>query len=258
VGERLCLGVDAGEVNGDAALAQERLRGEGQVGVAAAEVDHAQRVVGGGGTELAALDRRGDGLVEQPQELLHLAVLRLSTRLHTSGLVRDAECPERRVVLGEQPWLGAVVAAVGGVGVVRAGRRVDDGLELLGHPELVGLGRGVDVPVAERLVQQGVDGVPRGDTRRVVGGERLRLVVRHHLELAAGLEVDVPELCPAPARPLPLLPAGRDRTHQDLLVQEQTPHPGQRPQQRLAHLTRAAITAIRISPPSAHGITRRR
>jgi hypothetical protein len=54
------------------------------------------------------------------------------------------------------------------------------------------------------------------------------------------------------------LSARRDRTHQDLLVEEQASHPGQRPQQGLAHLTKAAITAIRISPPSAHGITRRR
>ena len=46
--------------------------------------------------------------------------------------------------------------------------RVQHRLELLGHPQLVGLGGGLDVPVAERLVEQVVDRVP-GRRRRARG-----------------------------------------------------------------------------------------
>jgi hypothetical protein len=79
---------------------------------------------------------------------------------------------------------------------------VHDGHALLGDPELVGLGRRVDVPVAERLVEQVVDRRSRVVADGVVRGVRLRVVVRRDLEVAARLEVDVTQLDASPGRPV--------------------------------------------------------
>ena len=114
------------------------------------------------------------------------------------GLTRPCASlmPERdqhRVVLGEQPVLGPVVAA-GRRDLVGARRGVQQRHALLGHPQLVGLGGGVDVPVGERLREQRVHRGLGRLAHQVVGGVRLRGVVRRHLQVAAGLEVDDPDL----------------------------------------------------------------
>ena len=79
---RLLLHVHAGQLDGQPADAGEvPLGGEGQVGVAAAEVDDPQRLLGGRSAHVAPVDRVGERRVEQPEELLDLAVLRLPARL---------------------------------------------------------------------------------------------------------------------------------------------------------------------------------
>ena len=86
--------------------------GEGEVGVAAAEVDHPQRVVGGGAAQVALGEGVGDRGVEQPQELLDLAVLGLPARLDPPSLVGEAERAKSGSSARQQPLLVAVVAAV--------------------------------------------------------------------------------------------------------------------------------------------------
>ena len=185
---RLLLDVDAGQPDGQLADAgQVALGRERQVGVAAPEVDDPQWVLEGRSAQVALVDGLGDRAVEQPEELLDLAVLRLPAGLDPALVVGDAEHEEHRVVLGQQPLLRLVVTAL------HLDRRAPVGgahgrLELLGHPQLVALRGGVDVPVAERLVEQRIDGVPSGTQsiqrgHRVVLGERLGLVVRRDLQV---------------------------------------------------------------------------
>ena len=178
------------------------------------------------------------------------------------GLIRpsrvgEAEGAVDRVVLGQQPLLVAVVLAVD-LDLLDPVVGVHHGLELLGHPQLVGLGGGLDVPVAERLVEQRVDRVPRRVAHGVVGGVRLGVVVRRDLQVPAGLEVDVAELGPAPPGLLALLPAGRDRLDQGVGVEQVGAHPVQRAEQRFAHFSTAATTTITSRATSATGITSRR
>ena len=109
----LLADVHAGEPDGQAADRGEvPLRGEGEVGVAAAEVHDAQRVLGGGPAQVALVQGVGDGGVEQAQELLDLAVLRVPARLHLPGGVGEPQRDEDGVVLGQQPALVAVVVAL--------------------------------------------------------------------------------------------------------------------------------------------------
>ena len=119
---------------------------------------------------------RGQGVgergVEDAQELLDLAVLRLPAGLDPALVVGDAERHEGGVVLRQQPALVAVVVAVD-LDVGRAVLAVQQRLALAGHPELVRLGGGLDVPVAEGLVEQRVDRLARGLAGGVVGGEGL-------------------------------------------------------------------------------------
>ena len=99
-------------------------------------------------------------------------------------------------------------------------------LELLGDAQLVGLGRGVDVPVAEGLVEQRVHRRLGLAAQSEVGGVRLRLVERRDLQVPSGLEVDVAELDAAYGASLHLrlwltLPtSGCDGADQSLGVEE--------------------------------------
>ena len=112
---RLLLHVDPGDPHRQRPLVgEEALGGEGEVGVAAAEVDDPQRVGLGRRAQVALGQRVGDRGVQQPEELLDLAVLRLPRRLDPALGVGDAERDQHRVVLGEQPLLVPVVATVGG------------------------------------------------------------------------------------------------------------------------------------------------
>ena len=85
---------------------------------------------------------------------------------------------------------------------------------------------------------------------------------RTDLQASAGLQVDVPELDPAPPRGLALLAAGGDGPDQLLVVQEQPAHPRQGPEEGFGghgyRWSRAVRTTIRISPTRAPGITSRR
>ena len=232
---RLLAHVDADQPDRQAAhVAEELQRREAEVAVAAAEVDDPQRVVGGRRAHVARGQRVGERGVEDAQELLDLAVLGLPAGLDLPCVVGDAERDERGVVLGQQPALVAVVVAVG-LDLGRAVGGVQQGLALAGHPQLVLLGRGLDVPVAEGLVEQRVDRLARRLADGVVGGEGLRLVVRRDLEVAARLEVDVAQLGPAPARGGGLLPPGRDGAHQRVGVEQVRPEAGQRAEEGLGH-----------------------
>ena len=148
---------------------------------------------GGRRAHVTLLQRLAEAGVEQPDELLDLAVLRLSRRLHPALCVADPEGHEHGVVLREQPVLGAVVVARD-LDRLGARRRVEQRSALLRHAELVGGVGGVDVPVGEGLAQQRVDDGPGVLTERVVGGVRLGRVVRRHLQVASGLEVDHADL----------------------------------------------------------------
>ena len=136
---RLLLDVDTGEPHREPLhVAEEPVGGEGQVGVAAAEVDDPQRVLGGRPAQVALLACRGDGAVEQPEELLDLAHLGLTAGLDPALAVGQPERPEQRVVGREQPLLVAVVSAFG-LDRLLALLAVHDGLVRLGHPQLVRL-----------------------------------------------------------------------------------------------------------------------
>ena len=148
------LDVDADQAHRQASdRGQIPVRGQGEVGVAAAEVDHAQRVLARGRAQVAGAHGVGDAGVEDAEELLDLAVLRLPAGLDPAVPVGQPEGGEDGVVLRQQPRLLAVVRPVG-LGRCRPRRRVHDRVALLGDAQLVGLGRGVDVPVAERLGEQ--------------------------------------------------------------------------------------------------------
>ena len=96
------------------------MRGEGQVGVAAAQVDDPQRLGLRRRAQLALGQRLADRGVEEPEELLHLAILRLPGRLDPALRVGDAERDQHRVVLGQQALLVAVVAPLGDDGSPRS------------------------------------------------------------------------------------------------------------------------------------------
>ena len=235
---------------------------EGQVGVATAQVRDPERFLGRRSAQLPLVHRLGHGGVEQPEELLDLAVLVAPGRLEPAVGVSKPEGPEQRVVLRQQPLLVAVVAAVE-VGRRGPRRRVHQRVALAGHPQLHGLARRVQVPVAERFVQQLVDRVPRAallipGAHCVVRGVRLRLVVRRDLEVATGLEIDVPQLDPAPLRCPGLLPPRSDRPDQRLGVQQPDPDLSESAEEVLGHHLTAAMTTIRSNPTSASGMTRRR
>ena len=205
-------------------VGEEPVRRERQVAVAAAQVDDPQRVVGRRGAQPVA--GVGDGGVEDPHELLDLAVLRLPARLDPTLLVSQPEGREHGVVGRQQPLLLPVVRPLCG-DRLRPCRRVGDRVELLGHPQLVHLGRGLDVPVAERLREQRIDGLACGVADQVVGDMGLGCVVRRHLEVSYGLQVHPPQLDPAPLRLLPLLPARRQPAHEGVRVEDEVADPAE-------------------------------
>ena len=133
---------------------------------------------------------------------------------------------------------------------------------LLGHPHLVGLRRGVDVPVAERLVEQRVDRRPRLVARHVVRGVCLRVVVGRDLEAAPALEVDVAQLDATPPRAScrvgDLTPRHARARRGRGGARASGPARGAGAGQASGHLRSAATTTMRRSAPSAVGMTRRR
>ncbi len=190
-------------------------------------------------------------------------VLRAPGGLDPAAFVGDAESPQDRVVLGQEAGLAAVVPALRLGGILTGGRAlggVQHRLELLGDAQLVGVLHGVHVPVPERLVEQVVHRRPGGLPQRVVAGVRLGLVVGGHLQVAAGAQVDVPELDATPARAGALAPTGADRADQAAVVEDLAAQPGESAGQRLGHdyPSRAETATIRINATSATGITRRR
>ena len=106
-----------------------------------------------------------------------------------------------------QPRLRPVVP-VPGLALAPGGLRVEQGVTLLGHSHLQDRLRGVDVPVGERHRQQLVDSTHRGRAKQMIARVRLCVVIRGDLKMAAGLEVDISHLDPAPAQGLPA-PAAR-------------------------------------------------
>ena len=238
---RLLLHVGPHEVHREPArVGEEPVGGEGQVGVAAPEVDHAQRLVGRRPAQRTTRPGVGERRVELAQELLDLAQLGLPAGLDPALGVGEPERPEHRVGLLEQAFLVAVVPALGLHGLL-AGRRVQQPLALLGHSQLVGVRGRLDVPVAERLVEeQRVQRLGRRARGRlvaeeVVAGVRLRRVVRRQLQVPAGLEVHGADLDAAPAR-LALAAAARGhRTDQRVGGEDLGPQAGEGTQQRLGH-----------------------
>jgi hypothetical protein len=231
---RLLLHVDADDGDGQVAhVGEVPLGREREVPVAAAEVGHPQRLVRRRPAQVALLDGVGDRGVEDAQELLDLAILRLPAGLHPALVVGETERDEHRVVLGQQPPLVPVVVPPG-LDLPLAVRGVQQRVALLGDPHLVRLGDGVDVPVAERLVEEGVHGVTGVVAGIVVGGVRLPVVVRRDLQPAAGLQVDVPELHPAPAWRLgPSPAAGGDSADQRVRVEDLLAQLGEHAEQGL-------------------------
>jgi hypothetical protein len=192
--------VDSGQLD-VAVLGEEAVRREAEVRVAAAQVDDPHRPVGG----QPDLRHRG---VQRAQEGVDLATLGSTGAQHR----------EERVARVDQVPGHPVVP---GVLLGRRGSPMNLGGALLGHPQLHGLGRGLHVPVAERLGQQRVDSGTGIGTVRMVGGRRGPLVVGDDLQVAAGLEVDRPDLDPAPRRGRRAALPGGDGAHQRVLVEQQ-------------------------------------
>jgi hypothetical protein len=134
--------------------------------------------------------------------------------------------------------LPEVAAAVGDRAAVDCGVRggrgaVQLGLALLRDAQLQGLGRRLDVPVAERLGQQPVDrraGFVAGD----VAGVRAGTVVGHDLQMRPRLEGHRADLGPGHRRSPATPPAGRHRPPQSG-VEQQVAHVGEGGVQGLGH-----------------------
>ncbi len=210
---RLLLDVDAGQAHRQAAhVGEEALRGEGEVGVAAAEVDDPQRVLRRRPAQVALVERLGDRGVEQPQELLDLAVLRLPARLDPAVGVGDARA--RRTP--GRPRAAAGPCRGRGRGRPRPAR-ARSVVCTTASSFLVTRSWWLWVVVSTCQLPNGssssvVDRVPRGVADGVVGGVRLGCVVRRDLQVPAGLEVDVAQLDAPPGRlPAPLPSRRRPR-----------------------------------------------
>ena len=198
------------------------MRGEGEVGVTAAEVDHAQRAAGGPATATA----RGGHGGQLAQERVDL------TALVGVGTERG----EQRVRGIEQAPPGPVVCGSGGPTSRREVRVVCTcAWPRLGHPELDDPVGGLDVPVAERLGEQHVDGLGRRPGLVVAGG-RGPAVGGDDLQPPPRLQLHRPQLgtldlrVPAPA------PSGRDSPKQTVDIKQQRTQPGERPLEIFRHL----------------------
>ena len=114
---------------------------------------------------------------------------------------------------------------------------------LLGDPQLQELRCRVDVPVAERLAEQLVDGLLGVRPEFGVVGVRLTVVVRRDLEHASGLDVDVPQLRPLPGQFVPAAAPGRDGSDQPFGVQQLLADARQSLRQRFRHGSRVSRAA---------------
>ena len=259
---RLLLHVDTDQPHRHP-FAQPGVRREGQVGVAAAEVDHAQRVLGGGRAQLAgcacASSMAAESARRNSSTWRYFACRDGLTRPWRVGdAERHAGPGGPRAAVAPWPGRGRAPAPTGSVRSVRVQQR----LPLLGHPQLVGVGGGLDVPVGERLLEQFVeDGRAASawlDTCAWVSSyavtwrrrPALRSTYRSSTRRQRGSG------CPR-RRP------EASGAHEVLVVEHGAAQPGQRREKRFGHagahyFTRAAITTIRISPPSATGMTSRR
>ena len=184
------------------------MRGEGQVGVPAAQVDDAQRAP----VRADALERPAGGRDSCRQEGVDLPAL-VGVR---------AQGGEQRVARVEQVLLGAVVRDPLSWPDVPwlAGLPVDLRLAALGHAELDHLVAGLDVPVSERLGEQGVDRalrvLARGVVRRADRRDGRTPVGRRDLEPQAGLEPHGAQLHPRERGLRAASPSGSDGPDQAL------------------------------------------
>ena len=216
-----------------APTAEPAVGGQGQVGVAAAEVDHAQGPVG----RLV-----GDHVVEPAEERVDLAPL---------GRPR-ADGVEQRVVRGEPVLLDPVVAGHGvarrpargvGAGGVEGGGAVDLGLPALGHPQLQRPAGVLHVPVAERLLQQGVHGLGERVVGQGAGDGGARVPLRHH-HPSAGRDGEGPQLHARHVRLGTLAATGRDGAQQ-VRPQQQAADLGEGDREGLGHQAACRCTASR-------------
>ena len=141
---------------GSRAPREPAVRGEGQVGVAAAEVDHPQRLVRRRARAARRLASASSTRPEGAQELLDLAVLRLPARLDPALGVGDPELSQHRVVLGRAAGPSRGRGALGLPAAARPLACTSASPFLVTRSWWVSVG-GLDVPVAERLGQQGVE-----------------------------------------------------------------------------------------------------
>ena len=204
--------------------ARNRCGREGQVGVAAAEVDDPQRVVGGRPAELALVDRVGDAASRSrrnsstwryfaPGRLEPARRRRRARAPRTAGRPRAAAGPCRGRGRGRPGPASAPAVVCTSASPLRVTRSwaVSSVVSTCQLPN----GSSSRSSTASRGRVAG----------RVVGGVRLRLVVRRDLEVPTGLEVDVAELDPAPPWLCGLLAAGRDAPDQDVGVEQPAAHP---------------------------------
>ena len=233
----LLLHVDADQPHGKPALCgQVAVGGEGQVAVATAQVDDPQRVAGAGLRSCLP----SASVIDASRIRTNSSTWRyFACRL---GLIRPSASasPSAASTGSSSGSSRSFSRSCAPHGLDRRGPAavVGDGVELLGHPQLVDLGRGLDVPVAERLRQQRID---RGTGRlpdQVVGGEGLGGVVGRDLQVRPRLQVHPPQLSAPPLRlsvgRLPaLLPTRRQPAHQGVRVEQVGADPGEAVGERL-------------------------
>ena len=213
---------------------------------------------GVGRADLALLEGVAQRGVEQPQELLDLPVLRLPAGLDPPLAGRRSRArTSTGSSLGEQPLLVAVVVAVDRDRLLDAATRAP-----APSPFLVTRSCVASVVVSTCQLPNGSSssGVAAAAplAQRVVGGVRLRLVVRRHLQVAtgpAGRRSGAPPAATGAAGPC-CRPEPTARTSPSWSSSS-----ARAPARRAlsaAHRHTAATTTISSRPPSATGMTRRR
>ena len=228
--------------------------GEGQVRVAAAQVDHPQRSLRRGAQAPARSRRRPPR--QGAQELLDLAVLRLARRLDPPLRVGDAERDEQRV----RPRASRRCFARSCARSAAPCARSPDCVCSSAWPFLVTRSWWVVVwsrraswRTARRAARPRP---PRGSSW--LRGVGLRVVVRRDLQAPAGLQVDVPQLDAAPPRRLLAAAPTGGQGPDEVLVVEDAARSWSVPGRAAVTSAGAVSTTIRMSPPSATGMTMRR